>query len=322
MKVVDFHCDLLSYLALDRSKEAPLNPISNCSLKQLNAGHVVLQTLAVFAQTREGSTIEAETQIRQYYEMLQNHRTQCAPFGAFNKDLDKVHFILAIENGSALVEETEPLDKCFERFDQESWLYVSLTWNEENRFGGGNHSTVGLKPDGKHLLEYMDGKGVAIDFSHTSVALAHDILNHIHKKGLKIFPMASHSNFRKIKDHPRNLPNEIAKEIGSMGGVVGINFVRAFIGDKREDFLSHIQHGLKLIGDDHICLGSDFFGGIPVEGLEHLMPFFQKDFSNASTFPAFITFLEGTLSSDQIKKLAYENALIFIEKLKGKVDEL
>ena len=73
-------------------------------------------------------------------------------------------------------------------------------WNQENRFGGGNASDVGLKREGELFLEYLGGKGVAIDLAHPSDALAHDILNYIDKKSLKVTPIASHSNFRVIKD--------------------------------------------------------------------------------------------------------------------------
>ncbi len=97
------------------------------------------------------------------------------------------------------LEEDEPLDLLFERFDAKKWLYISLTWKEENRFGGGDQTMVGLKRNGEVLLEYMDGKDVAIDLSHTSNPLAEGILNHIDKKGLKITTIASHSNFRAVK---------------------------------------------------------------------------------------------------------------------------
>ena len=61
-------------------------------------------------------------------------------------------------------------------------LYISLTHHGENRFGGGNKADAGLKDDGEALLDYIDGKHIAIDLSHTSDALAHGIVNHIDRK--------------------------------------------------------------------------------------------------------------------------------------------
>jgi microsomal dipeptidase-like Zn-dependent dipeptidase len=57
-------------------------------------------------------------------------------------------------------------------------FYISFTHHTENRFGGGNYSdNIGLKKDGEQLLEYMDGKSIAIDFAHASDQLMIDALN-------------------------------------------------------------------------------------------------------------------------------------------------
>ncbi len=294
--IIDLHCDLLAYLNEDREKNDPMNDASRCSLPLLEKGGVAIQVLAVFSQLGAGSFKQAEGQIACFKEMLKNFSNA------------KTDFILAIESACSLLEEEEPLDLLFDRFDREKWLYISLTWKEENRFGGGDQTKVGLKRDGEILLEYMDGKDVAIDLSHTSDPLAEGILNHIDKKGLTVTPIASHSNFRAVKAHPRNLPDYLAKEIIARGGVIGINFVRHFVGNNPEDFLSHIRHGLFLGGEETLAIGADFFGGIPLPSIQHLKPFYQESFSNSSAYPDFISLLERELSEDQIKKITSLNA--------------
>ncbi|NGX50859.1 MAG: hypothetical protein K1060chlam2_00710 [Chlamydiae bacterium] len=313
-KVADLHCDLLSALAENND---PMNPSSNCSLPQLREGGVALQTLAIFVKTHPGSTREMEAQLSCYRTMLKSRSALCAPYTDFDPNSDRVHFILAIENASALLEEEEALERAFERLDAERWLYISLTWNDENRFGGGNNSKAGLKRDGEHLLEYISGNEIAIDLSHTSDALADGILNYIHKRGLKIVPIASHSNFRSIKDHCRNLSDVIAKEIVALGGVIGLNFVRHFIGDRPQDFIQHIEHAFALGARDQLCLGADFFGGIPLPELDHLRPFFQKEFSNSSCYPAFFELLEQSFTSEQLKKLSHQNLLAYLSSHRG-----
>lgn len=294
-EVFDLHCDLLAYLS-EVDGSTPLDEASRCSLPLLEKGGVVFQALAVFSELGEGSRRTAESQIGCFRKMLQNY-----PQG-------KTHFILAVESACGLLEEEEPIELLFPRFDEEKWLYVSLTWKEENRFGGGDQTKVGLKRDGEILLEYMNGKGVAVDLSHTSDLLAEGILNYIDKKGLDITPIASHSNFRFIKDHPRNLPDYLAQEIINRGGVIGINFVRHFVGNDPEDFLKHIQHGLSLGGEEVLALGADFFGGLSLPAIEHLKPFYQESFSNSSSFPQFLALLRKELSENQIEKIAYCNA--------------
>lgn len=137
---------------------------------------------------------------------------------AQEESTNKIGIIPAIENASAICNEKEDLSIALERLTAlqrriGKLLYVSLTWNHENRFGGGNHTEKGLKNDGKLLVDYLCHKGIALDFSHASDYLAYDLLNYIEKKGLRLPLLASHSNMRSIADFPRNLPDEIAKEI-------------------------------------------------------------------------------------------------------------
>lgn len=289
--IADLHCDLLSYLA-EVPKRTLYDPESRCSMPLLKEGGVVFQTMAVFTETKAGSVECAERQISAFKSL---------PF-----ELDGA---LAIENASGILEEDEDFEKGLERLRGIGpFLYISLTWNNENRFGGGNAAQIGLKRDGELLLEYLNGKGHCIDLSHTSDALAHDILNYIDKKSLDVIPIASHSNFRAITDVPRNLPDEIARELIRRKGLIGINFVRHFIGKTPSDFLRHIEHALSLGGEDRICFGADFFAAltIPAE-LDYLKPFFFSDFDNASCYPRLLELARPLFSEAQLEKIAYAN---------------
>ena len=231
----------------------------------------------------------------------------------------RVHFILAIENGSGILDEKEPFDLLFERLDlfQEyggPLLYVSLTWKTENRFGGGDDTKIGLKREGEVFLELLSEKNISIDLSHTSDALADDILNYIHKKNLRLLPIASHSNFRGVLDCPRNLPDSIAEEIIALGGIIGINFVRRFVGNQGSDFLNHIRHGIELGGEKALCLGADFFGGLTLPKLEPLHPNFQTEYNDSSCYQRFLELLETEFSKEQVKGIAHENMEIFLKK--------
>lgn len=317
MTIIDLHCDLLGCVEHEQRLHFD-HPETCCSIPQLRAGGVKLQTLAIYALTGRGSTETAERQLSLYKKLLATYPT-VASYRTFALSSDKLHTLLAIENASGLAEEDEPLENAFKRLDTlcavERVLYIGLTWNQENRFGGGNASTVGLKRDGELILEYINDKGIAIDLAHTSDALAYDILNVIDKKNLKITPIASHSNFRAIKDIPRNLPNDLAREVIKRGGLIGINFVRRFVGDRPEDFLEHIHHGIALGGENALALGADFYGGLTIPA--HLMPersfpIFQPTFSNSSCYPAFLSLLATALSPQQVAKIAYSNAAHFL----------
>lgn len=226
--------------------------------------------------------------------------------------------MVSIENASGFCDESEPLQTGLERL--ESWFkkagkiaYISLTWNDENRFGGGNATKAGLKKDGLQLLQWMSGKKIAIDLSHTSDRLAEEILKAI--ENLDIVPIASHSNFRKIADNPRNLPDHLAKEIGARGGVIGLNFVRIFLGSHGpEDFIRQVEHADKLGLLDQYCFGADFFADhvLPPER-QYMLPMFNPGFENASCYPKVIGLLEKHLPHAILEKIAYKNLIEFLK---------
>jgi microsomal dipeptidase-like Zn-dependent dipeptidase len=238
-----------------------------------------------------------------------------------NLELSSSHINIfpSIENSSAFSSEEEPLRKSLDRL--EHWLKrlpcllsLSLTWNSENRFGGGSSTQIGLKEDGKELLRFLSGRNIAIDFSHTSDWLAADILDLMDREDLQLKPVATHSNFRAIQDHPRNLPDELAKAIFARGGVIGMNFVRAFIGAKAEDCVKHILHAKTLGGLQHLCLGADFFCDSDSDGSFSLPPpLFFSDLADASCYPRYFEYLAPYLNSKELENLAHGALLSFVK---------
>ncbi|MGE5196480.1 MAG: dipeptidase [Anaerolineae bacterium] len=312
--IADLHCDLLLYLQQDPKRSA-FDLISRCSIPQLKAGRVAVQTLAIFAETQAGSTAGARAQVQLYDSLLKDHPEHVAVFDrkTFQKE-KRISLAVSIENASGFFEEDEPLEKGFERLAQlqkkaGQILYLSLTWNTENRFGGGNLTTVGLKEEGKALLEYLSEQNIAIDLSHTSDSLAEDILTHIDKKKLRLTPIASHSNFRSVQPHARNLPSDVASEIFRRGGIVGLNFVKKFVGEEFVScFLKHVEKGLELGGSDRLCLGADFFYDLDSpSGLDNLKPFFFEEFSNSGCYPHVVQLLKQHFTDEQAAKISFGN---------------
>ncbi|GAB4192493.1 MAG: dipeptidase [Simkaniaceae bacterium] len=323
LPIIDLHCDLLAYLQ-EKPDHTAEDPESKCSLPQLQKGRVSLQVLAFFTETAKGSREIFLRQLRKYHQLLEKPTVKQAD----SREKSSLKVIPAVENASGLLEEDEPFEHIFDHFDTfqqavKNILYISLTWNGENRFGGGNESGIGLKKDGQMLLDFLGSKNIAIDLSHTSDALAHDILQYIDRHNLSIVPIASHSNYRHICDAPRNLPDEIAKEIFQRKGVVGINLIRRFLGDSSFHIIDHIEYGIALGGEDSICLGTDFFGGIHLPpALAALQPFFFEEFADASCYPKLLEFFEKQLGRPIVEKIAYKNALNFLKNQKIPVGSL
>lgn len=302
MKVANFHCDLLWYLSVNDSRSA-YDPESRTSIPFLLQGGVVLETLAIYEKTKKGCRQSGEKQFQIFKTLPKKYPD------IFGK---AIKIMLAVENASTFCDEEEFLDKGLERIEQ--WLketgriaYISLTWNDENRFGGGTASKVGLKKDGEKILEWMSGKKIAIDLSHTSDALAYDILNFIDKHKLVMTPIASHSNFRLIANVPRNLPDEIAKEIVRRGGLIGINFVRPFLGSEgMEDINRQVEHARHIDAISHLCFGADFF-----DDRDYNEPLFHPNYDNSSCYPKVIELLSQEFSPSQVSKISYDNLAKF-----------
>ena len=315
----DLHCDLLSYLVTD-TKRTPYEFAVRCSIPQLQAGSVGFQVLAIYVNTLPGSSLLGRAQIAILEDLAQK-------YPAFqtieSTDPRRVIIMGAIENASALWEEQEPFEEGLKRLKITlerlgHLFYISLTWNEENRFGGGASVDIGLKADGQKLLDFLDKKGIAVDLSHTSDRLAHDIFNYIDRHTLQIPVIASHSNFRAICDMPRNLPDDLAREIFKRQGLVGLNFYSKFIGfHKPKQLIQHIEHGLKLGGESSLCFGADYFCFEDFPDLEkHDHPPFFPEYPDSSKYPYVMHMLEesGKFSKDFLNQLQWNNVSNFLNR--------
>lgn len=324
--IADLHCDLLWYLSLHPQRTAN-HKEARCAVPQLKEGGVRWQTMAIFTETHaesvESGLLQAE--IFKNLPKLYPDTFQMIRKGNEPEDLsqgDKIGIVPAIENASGICNEKEELSKGLERLETMQrkigkLLYVSLTWNSENRFGGGALTKVGLKEDGKRLVDYLCAKGIALDFSHTSDYLAYDLLNYIEKKGLQLPLLASHSNMRAVANHVRNLPDDIAKEIIRKKGMIGLNFIRYFLGSESPQyFAKQLDHLLKLGAEDHVCFGADFFciEDLPVETKKPLDVLFFPSYNHAGTYGKVLDLWkkELGLSEKILNKICHANFLRFM----------
>lgn len=323
--IADLHSDLLCYLAGDPNR-TPYDPCVRCSIPQLEAGGVVLQVLPIYTATEPGSVESGSRQIEWFNRLLEMHSNK---FTNYLPELHltdgKIAILLAVENASSLFGEDEPLEAGLSRLQtlQDSRtkpLYLSFTWNSENRFGGGAHTAKGLKSDGKELLHFLAGKSIAVDLSHSSDTLAYDIIDEINRSGLDIPLIASHSNARAVCDMARNLPDDLITEIVNRKGVIGLNFVRYFLGeDPQSSFHRHLEHLLSLGARDALCFGADFFYGNDVPPAHRKKPeeLFFPGFDNSSCYPSVIEGWNHTYGIEEsiLDKITSENLINFIESM-------
>lgn len=322
----DLHCDLLSYLVEAPNADPLVGGKIGCTFPDLQKGNVNFQVMAIYAATEKGSVGFAYKQALWYKKLLiqyDSYFSSCEQkyfdeIGVKNK----VGIISAIENAACICEEDAQLSEAFQNLNKiiaicGKPVYLGLTHHGENRFGGGNNTTVGLKDDGKSLINWLSEQKIALDFSHMSDYLAFDCLNFIEKNNLDIKILASHSNFRAGYHHNRNLPNEIAQEIIKRNGLIGINFLRAFLNPENVNAIDdHINHGLALGGENNICLGADYFycDSHPDQTRK---PFFFPEHENASKYQNILNNLAQKLNENIALKIGSKN---FINFMQGIID--
>lgn len=240
----------------------------------------------------------------------------------------QIGLIGAIENAGSLFSEGE-FEKGIGYFEQAlanmgRVLYVSLTWRRDTPLGGGDTTITGLRDLGRRFLDYLsdsnrkDPYKIAVDISHASDALAHDIFDYIDQKSLDLKVVASHSALRSVQGIPRNLPDWAVTEIIHRGGVVGINFISGFNGTEANDLLRNFRDMIeKFHGDAAVVFGADWYkddrGDVPKLVPEQNVSFFTR-YADASAYPVLLRDLREQygFTDEQLRGIAYGNFHDFV----------
>lgn len=262
--MIDLHCDTASRLYYEGEKLKE-NKFS-VDIKKLKEGKANGQVFAHF--------IELDKCKNPYEEFLSMHNNFLKEIND-NKDsisivtnIDELKLVnnegkigafLSIEEGEVLEGRVERVKEVYDK----GIRIITLTWNFPNKIGYPNvdfiHKDKGLSECGKDIVAEMERVGIIPDVSHLSDKGFFDVLD-ICKKPF----IATHSNARSIKDHPRNLTDDMIRKLSEKGGIMGINFCSNFLGEseiaKLDDIVRHIDHIRNVGGIDVIALGSDFDG--------------------------------------------------------------
>jgi membrane dipeptidase len=132
-----------------------------------------------------------------------------------------------------------------------------LTYNARNRIGSGCQAPdAGLTPFGTEVVAAMNRAGMAVDVSHCGDRTSLETVAASSKPVL-----ITHSNCRALVTHPRCKPDEVIRKVAAGGGVMGITVIPAFVRQGQqaclEDVLDHFSHVARLVGIEHVGLGSD-----------------------------------------------------------------
>jgi membrane dipeptidase len=178
----------------------------------------------------------------------------------------KIASMLGVEGGHCIANSLQNL----KRFHDLGVRYMTLTHSKSLGWADSatdKPQTGGLSPFGIEVVKEMNRLGILVDLSHVAPETMKAAL-----KASQAPVIFSHSSARAICDHPRNVPDDVLKELPKNGGVVMINFYSGFIvpveelernPKSRGDLplvVDHIEHVIKVAGIDHVGIGSDYDG--------------------------------------------------------------
>ena len=166
----------------------------------------------------------------------------------------KVGVLLGLQNSEQF---RTPADVAF--FHGLGQRVSQLTYNSRNMIGNGSteRRDEGVSDFGVAIINRMNTVGVAVDVSHCGDRTTLDAFE-VSKKPVLI----THSNCRAlVPGHPRCKTDEAIKKMGEAGSVMGITGVRMFVKADEpttiEHVLDHFDHVAKLVGPEHLGVGSD-----------------------------------------------------------------
>jgi membrane dipeptidase len=166
--------------------------------------------------------------------------------------------LLAIEGAHALDDDVANVDVLFAA----GYRMMSPSHFFDNAFGGSAHGVDkgGLTEAGRQMIERMERLGMIVDVAHASAATIDDVL------AVATRPIVvSHTGVRGTADNARNLSDDHLRGIAATGGVIGIGFWDTATGGTEVAAIARaIAYAADLVGADHVALGSDFDGAVPV----------------------------------------------------------
>jgi membrane dipeptidase len=134
---------------------------------------------------------------------------------------------------------------------------IQLTYNPRNPLGDGSMvaENRGLTPLGHEVVERLNARRIMVDLSHSGERTCLDAIV-ASKAPISI----NHTGCRALCDLPRNKTDVELRGVAHHGGFVGIYFMPFLRGDGHptaHDVVAHIDHAVRVCGEDHVGIGTD-----------------------------------------------------------------
>lgn len=321
--VIDGHNDFPSQVlerggSLDLVDLARPQPSLHTDLARLREGHVGAQFWSAYVTTdsmENGALRHALREIDMIHRMVERYPelqwARTADDIVAAQGSGRIASLIGVEGGHAI----EGSLSALRAFHALAVRYMTLTHSRTTDWadsGTDEPRHGGLSPFGETVVREMNRLGMFVDLSHTSPETMRDALRV--SRAPVIF---SHSSALGVTDHPRNVPDDVLRELARNGGVVMVTFVPEFVnasgGATLSDVADHIDHIREVAGIDHIGIGGDFDGisSVPA-GLE-----------DVSTYPAlFAELARRGYTVEELRKIAGLNLLRAMREMETTAHEL
>ena len=127
--------------------------------------------------------------------------------------------------------------------------YMTLTHSETLDWADSATDTPrhgGLSPFGEEVVLEMNRLGMLVDISHVSAETMHDVL-----RVSRAPVIASHSSAYALVPHPRNVPDDVLRELPRNGGVIMVNFFSGFINPEAQTVMREADTARRRLQAEH-----------------------------------------------------------------------
>src|SRR3984957_10137552 len=229
--VIDTHTDTTQRFIDGDFDLAPRNEKGSVDIPRMKEGGVDAIFFAVWMPSKVRGPIaveRAEKQIEAVHAQVKTHLNDLV-FATTADQIraaraqNKIAILLGVEGGHMINSDLTTL----RRFADEGVRYMTLTHSGNAEWADSSTDKPahnGLSPFGKQVISEMNRLGMIVDISHVSDKTFHDVL------AISKAPVfASHSNCRVLCDHPRNMSDNMIRELAAKGGIIQINFHVGFL---------------------------------------------------------------------------------------------
>ncbi len=269
MRVFDGHCD--TAFELWRRGEDLMRNSCHIDLEKSSKFDAYAQIFAFCSYA--GTPLEHEPLLSQPLRALKTSISKNSARIATAESAEQIRTLHEKGSAAALfsLEGAELIDCDINKLEElrsDGFRMCTLTWNRDNALAGCHMGDADLSVKGKDFVRTAQELDIYIDVSHLGDRAFYRLLD-ITQRPL----VASHSNCRTLCPHSRNLTDAQLYEIAQTGGTVGLNLYVPFVAEKADfsELRRHLEHMLRLCGEEHVALGGDFDGcDTLVSGFDHV----------------------------------------------------